>query len=109
MSFAHYDVGSAGVGNGQDHSESSAMWATSQFCPRQRLVRVGGRPKLRKRCRIATFGQNKPRCTGLVKNKKVTFLSYFLKFGIEFCGEGEGGDGIMGKGLCLGESQGRVD
>ncbi len=59
--------------------------------------------------RIATFGQNKPRCTGLVKNKKVTFLSYFLKFGIEFCGVGEGGDGIMGKGRCLGESKGRVE
>ncbi len=60
-------------------------------------------------CRIATFGQNKPRCTGLVKNKKVTFLSYFLKFGIEFCGEGDGGDGIMGKGRCLGGSKGMVE
>ncbi len=58
--------------------------------------------------RIATFGQNKPRCTGLVKNKKVTFLSYFLKFGIEFCGVSEGGDGIMGKGRFSGESKGRV-
>jgi hypothetical protein len=25
--------------------------------------------------RIATFGQNKPRCIGLVNNKKVTFLN----------------------------------
>jgi hypothetical protein len=45
----------------------------------------------------------------LVKNKKVTFLSYFLKFGIEFCGEGDGGDGIMGKGRCLGGSKGMVE
>jgi hypothetical protein len=25
--------------------------------------------------RIATFGQNKPRCIGLVNNNKVTFLN----------------------------------